>query len=319
MNLFDHSDVADRKLLEVDLKDDRVTIKRAYMRLALKLHPDKSIDARGSDGFIQLHLAYQRILHRMDAPITHACMIESMMPHLTSLLMQLMGFLVAFMQSQDQAVHTKEWCRGIHHVDTCSDHKPPTLVVNIDVSLDDVYHARVKKLIVKVNKHGVDWGYRKIMIPLVTHLPSHFFEGMGDESDMTGDVCVNVHVQDHVSGVHVDNLIDCFDLHITVETNVRDLIIGKLITLKDIPGGELQVWYGGSENAATFTIIRNRGLPYLKDGLICRGDLYVFFDMCLPSRPSDHLMNLHSHEIRIVLDMLVTPNLEQDSSAESSQ
>lgn len=305
----DPSDVFDRNLLGVHPHDDKAKIKRAYMDLALKLHPDKLADTHDSSRFVDVHQAYHRILQRLDNghDNQHHLDLATVIPLVELLLVRMMAFFLLFLQRQSE-VGEDDWeASSVRHC-TCA--KPPTLVIDIDVSLDDVYHARVKKLVVRVNRKGLDSICRKIMIPLMTYVPTYYFPGMGDESDVNGDVSVNVQVKGHVSGVQIDKLINFFDLHLTVRTNLRDLVFGRMITLRDIPGGDYDVWYGGRDIAPSFKIVGNRGLPYMKDGVVCRGDLYVFFDMCMPVRPAQEMMDVHQQQIKEVVDWMVGDELE---------
>lgn len=177
--------------------------------------------------------------------------------------------------------------------------KPTDVVVDIVVTLDDLYHARTKKLVLRVKSARESSGMllRKFLIPLANHETTYTFIGQGDETAATdqtfisGDVVVKIAVAPHITGTQADVLVNRFDLHVSVKTTVYDFIRGRTILIPDMPGGDVQLHYGGKDKTpVAHTVIAGRGLPFVSNNVRCRGSLYVFFQLQLPKRPAQDLL-----------------------------
>lgn len=269
------SDESDRRTLGVSLDADQAVVKIAYKRAALRLHPDK-INGN-NNAFVELHHAYRRIIARLDEAarpdgkyiVPQTCLIA-------------IRLIATWLAAQAAAG------------------PPETLHVDIVITLEDLYDARVKKVILGVHRRfGASLHRRKLLLRLLkftsTNTNIFTYPKMGDQAAHPGlpdgDVQVSVSVAPHPSGMHMDDVLNRFDLHLTVPTTMTDFLYGRDVLVTDVPGGDICVRYGGGEEGDTpqsCTVLRGRGLPHSDDNgsTVVRGDLYVFFSMLAPRTPS---------------------------------
>lgn len=287
---------SDRQLLGVSLDAPVSEIRRAYFRAALRHHPDKTL-GKETGAFVAVQQAYHRLLeHDSAAAISpkHGCKSEALVTStapLGSVLLQMMLILLQMFGGPHVVgeVDRVEMPRN----------KPDDITETIVVTLDELYHARVKKVVLKVRDYDGRFIHRKFLIPLLDHKVCHRFTGMGDVGrveDGNGDVNIFIEISDHPSGVRADKVLNPFDLHVSVPTSLHDFVYGRDVHVMGLPGGEVSMRYGGSEQAPkSHVVIHERGLPFMINEIgegtanslktYCRGRLYVFFDLQLPVLP----------------------------------
>jgi hypothetical protein len=176
------------------------------------------------------------------------------------------------------------------------------LEVDISVSLDDVFHARVKKVVLSVLRFD---GPRRapasqvLFVPLRAYADSYEFRETGDElaPGVRGSVRVNLTVTPHPV-YSVDSVCCRHDLHASVDVDPFEYYYGKQVILPHFSGLSLDVSHPGfathedTRRLWRVRVFHRHGLPYFDaDGEHARGDLYVFFDLKLPDLGPDHLLD----------------------------
>lgn len=327
-----HQDLADREALGVTRGATFAEVRKAYLKAALRHHPDKTRNG-GTVEFVRLQQAYHRIVARLPCHVDRSDELPSgvempmgdydnvvlSLPLVCSVAMHMvMMFWYVINRPEPE-------CRvRARHQDHEADGKPETIIETITVTMDDVYHARVKKVVLNVRSRGGGYIHRKLLVPLLHHRSPYVFLGMGDEGRKDGDVQIHVKIAEDPSGVRLDDMFDPNDLHVSVPTSLYDFVYGRDIQLEHLPGGDVSFRYGGSEtDPRSHEMVPGRGLPYEYDyedaeseALAhgdsalrvrarprARGNLYIFFDLQLPVRPSP-LMTICSAQCRAIIAAL---------------
>lgn len=322
----------DRRILGVAWDANPQDVRKAYLRGALHNHPDKT----GTDPkvFIELQQAYHRLLERQETPHDHeaGCNARLLLQLLCCLVFRMMNFWTALQRYKNSVSQNQDWDQNEwnqNHIRQELAVKPLSIVVDIVVTLEDIYYARVKKLVLRVksNQNGGCLLLKRVLIPLLQNKTCYMFDGMGDEAEsggVLGDVVVNVVIAPHSSGAHIDENVNRNDLHVTIKTTIHDFVFGKEIVIPDIPGGEVRLWYGAGEiTPLTHVCITGRGLPHLQSRHTgehrMRGDLYVFFQLKLPKRPTVSPAELEHMSGRALLSALSCMDCRGTSSSGSSR
>lgn len=185
---------------------------------------------------------------------------------------------------------------------------------------------------------GVDYIERKMVQKQVSLLipvnadtvkeAEYVFEGMGNDSLFDGmkrgDIRVFIDMQSH-SHYSIDTVVSHYDLHANVQVSIRDYYYGRVITLPGIGGKPpMTVHYEPHApsvdkvqsdcivNHRTVRIFKGYGLPRPgatddnrriddDEEAIESGDLFVFFDLVLPSI---HRGVLDKPHVRMFFEMI---------------
>jgi hypothetical protein len=266
-------------------------VRAAYKRLALERHPDKRRDVPSSEAsrdFARLHDAFR--VASADAAKTQGLKSVVLLNAVELAKACLVWMSVVLMHGAcaQVPVNVPQWA----------------LQLTIDVTLEDVYHARVKKVSLLVLRYeGRDTSAPRrctqaILIPLRGYVDSYEFPGMGDDlspAGPRGSVHVMVRIKPHAV-YNIDTVCSRYDLHVNVSLTPEEYYYGKSIMLPHMSGTVLDVSYPGhavrplGASQSRTHICRRHGLPYhARDGGDARGDLYVFYDLALPDLPAKHL------------------------------
>lgn len=223
-------------------------IKRAYKRLALIYHPDK-----GSDGnmFQKISNSYQILIDPVKRKEYDNKNFD---------------FIFKFFDIFANII------RNVNkNVPTSSVHIPPT-VITINISLEDLYFSRIKKLIIKVNKFGTIQS-KPYYLSLLNYKSSYIFLKEGDND---GDLEIKLNIK--TNDIKIDQIVCPYDLYIERDISLYDYFYGNTFEFKHVDGN----WLHCTIKKLNTYVYQNKGLPYYdKDCGILRGKLYVFFRLNL--------------------------------------
>ena len=153
--------------------------------------------------------------------------------------------------------------------------------VTVYVSLNDLYHHKIKKIKVNV-KHGMVKKLVNVYVFLLDFKKAHIFKGKGDQDNdgLAGDLLITLQIEDHAT-CHIDTLLSLYDLHMDVTINLYQHLFANTIPI-DVFGDLINI-------KPTTAKIPNMGLPYIDKYMnIMRGDLYMFINI-------DHAPNSKRH------------------------
>jgi DnaJ-class molecular chaperone len=178
--------------------------------------------------------------------------------------------------------------------------------MDIEVALEDVFHARTKRVVIGVLRRRADGGIfercrQAVLVPLSGDRAEYKFRGVGDDAPPAllgiphasaacarGDVVVRVNVKPHPV-FSVDTVLSPLDLHATLPVSLLQHYYGADLELQH-PSGEknavLKATYQPPNPSQTRTdnyrqvrAFQGLGLP---DANGERGSLYAFLQVHLP-------------------------------------
>jgi DnaJ-class molecular chaperone len=210
-------------------------IKKAYKRLSLKYHPDKS---GSSDMFIKVNEAYQILRDRSNY-------------NFYALLMN----LIINMDMQ----------------------------LSIDVSLEEIYNAKVKKIIVQVKRENLMKNVI-LYISLLNYKTEYVFKKMGD--NRYRDIIIKINIIEHPM-IKIDNVLCIYDLYIDKYISLYEYYYGvylfiELLNIDEVYFIDQKLSY----------VIRNKGIVYQENGELKRGDVYIYFKLKLPNHDAVSLSKM---------------------------
>lgn len=261
-------------ILELDETASKEDIQAAYRRMALKYHPDKN--KNGGELFTKVTEA-KNILLAWDGPLAWDDTEQNQV--LTTLLSQLIDTMQSFVENAIKKQRCKK-DKKQKHVDKT---QPHIIRIDVEVTLDDVYLGRIKKLIIKIKGPESTTIQETLYISLFNFKPKYIFKGKGDfilDGDR-GDVYVNVNIKEHPL-VKRDTCICPFDLYIEFDMSLYDHYCRRYLALPFLNNELIEVM--DIKPGTKCACIKGKGLPYMdaKTGQDTRGELYVYFNLILP-------------------------------------
>ena len=237
--------MSDYSILGLDTNASIDQVKKAYKKLALIYHPDKN---KGCDEkFQKIKNAYENI---------------TMGVSFTNNTFDINAIIKSF-----YSFYTYTHCLFENNI-----------VIDIDVTMQDIYYHNVKKINIKV-KRGNEYTFIDLYISLLVFQNQYIFKEMGDDfifcikGKKRNDVHVNINVVEDSIVKHTD-LVNKYDIYIDKKIDFYEYLYENSF---DIEFFKEKVRVEKNEKG-TFVVIENKGLPYLdSDDNIVRGDLYVYF------------------------------------------
>jgi DnaJ-class molecular chaperone len=259
-------------------------IKKAYKQMALQHHPDKN----GGDDtkFKKINEAYQ-ILSDPDKRKMYDLRYEDDIN---------LDILYKFATILMDIVQEKLKDKVKQNIPKDCTIAP--IKIKIVVDLEDIYHAKVKKIVVKVKrKEGDTFIFKSIplYISLLNYETSYVFHKQGDESDIEGqrgDVIVDVDIKS--DNVMIDTLFCKYDLHMEYDINLYEYLYGINKTINHF-SKTIEIQKEPELGSCSLTHeVENHGLPYIdsnsEDEELKRGKLNIHFKLQVCKLPKDVLL-----------------------------
>lgn len=143
--------------------------------------------------------------------------------------------------------------------------------VPIYVSLEDLYFARLKKIVVRV-RQGEAWVAKPFLISLLNYKLHYAFLGEGDDG---GDLVLLINILPNVNGIAIDQIVSAYDLYLERDINLYEFYYGCKFEFKHVSGETIHVEKTFEDHSMNM-LMKEKGLPKY-DGNMKRGDLYIFF------------------------------------------
>lgn len=287
------------KVLGLNKEASQEDIKRAFRRLALQHHPDKN---EGNDiEFKRINEAYQ-ILSDADKRKVYDMKYEDNIN---------LDILSKFASILMNIVHDKlkERVKQTSQVS-----KPSPIILTMSVDVEEIYNAKVKKLIVKVKRRnpcgGFNFERKPLYISLLNYKDEYVFAGQGDDAEngqgeYRGDIVVKLDIKSTTPNeVNVDTMFCKYDLHMECKMSLYEYFYGidtrvpyfnnETINIKVIPSARHNIHSDDYYNYVHE--VNDKGLPYvekneedLDEAEVKRGKLFIYFKLSIDTMSIDKL------------------------------
>lgn len=230
-------------ILECDKSDSLSTIKAKYRKLLLRHHPDKN-GGMNSDKFVEINQAFKSLTEKKSKSI-----------------------VLDFRQTARNML--------LHFFMRM---KPRDIVLNVKVTIRDVYFGITKKITYVRFKGGVKTK-DTVYINLHNFENEYVFKSFGDENPIA-NTCGDLHVKviidyQEYTNCRVDNILDEYDLTVTFNIDLHEYFVGLQEHHKFIVQLPEFLQHVPHVNGMSFSL-PNKGLPFETDeGIFERGDLTV--------------------------------------------
>lgn len=249
--------------LDPDLTYTSTDVRRIYKELALKCHPDKSHKEADNQRFIKLKDAYDVVIYAIEFPSVHHAALLLTMIHI----MQMAN------------IHKVEQSRSSNHV-------RPT-VIRYETSLESVYNEEVIVIPYPIKTYDGRFRVDKAVVNLADMKDTYTFKSGGDfiDENTRKDLVLHLSTKSHPD-FKVDSVVCPHDLMMDFPIDLYNYycrkqwiisVFGRLVDISYEPGLMVKR-------------IPDAGLPFRTDtGISMRGDLYIYFNLVLPSMEEPHL------------------------------
>jgi DnaJ-class molecular chaperone len=180
------------------------------------------------------------------------------------------------------------------------------IVLSINVSLDDLYYHRIKRI--TFNRFRNSKNEKKVLfISLLNYELLYRFQNQGDEDKDVegcyGDVVILLEIEEHPLFL-LDVSLDKYDLWVESEIDIYEYYFGKSLCLKLLNGDEKEVHIEKFDQTSMSYIIKNEGLPFYieKTDTLVYGDINIIFRLKLKPMKVEYKNKIE--EIKNVLSLL---------------
>lgn len=285
-------------ILHLNRNASQDDIKKAYKQLALQHHPDK----KGGDDieFKKINEAYQ-ILSDPDKRKMYDVRYEDNVN-----LDILYNFATVLMGIVQEKLNEKLHSSTTQKKNNDNNYIVPPIVLKVNVDLDDIYHAKVKKIIVKVKRREENKYVFKsvpIYVSLLNYEQQYIFDKQGDDNEkdingQRGNIVVNIEIKSEIlPNVSIDTLFCKYDLHMQCDMTLYEYFYGFNKSY-DLYGNNVNVntdpLESALDNGYYIVELDDYGLPYIDDtdetNTIKRGKLFIHYKLKLARVPRDVLL-----------------------------
>ena len=176
----------DYKVLGLKLGATKEDIKAAYKKLSLKYHPDKNKDCKNYDDFIKITESYKRLTDVYEFKLN-----DDDFNFYINTYIDIIKYLYGVIKNK-----WIEKTATLYKTDT----KSKDIIINLDVSISDIYNGVAKKIKIKVLRDEDNKLVLKkedLYVSLLNYKKQYLFKGKADDnlSKNNGDVIININIK----------------------------------------------------------------------------------------------------------------------------
>jgi DnaJ-class molecular chaperone len=235
-------------------------IKKSFKSLALKHHPDKN--ASDSDKFKLISEAYHVLVDPEKRSIYD----------MTSNFSDNSNFLSSMLNILKNLMNAKM-------------RKKKELELRISVTLDELYRGETKKIKVRVKRQKQEFESILLFVSLINYDRDIIFEKMGDEDENGNRLNIRIllDIKDH-DEYYIDSVISKYDI---INKNYNNITLyefykSKNLILDYLDNEQINITTNFNNIDLLVIKVAEKGLLYIKDESIVRGDLFIYFKLKLP-------------------------------------
>lgn len=275
-------------------------IKAAYKKMAMLYHPDKCLNnPEAGDKMKYINVAFD-VLSDAEKRYIYDCEQNSTPEGVDFDWTNISKFFEKLVNNIPKKQKAKD--------DMESKVKKENVCLNLDISVDlhelCTHQPPVKKIVVKVlryvdNKKTIK---KKVLyIHLLNYELEYMFKNDGDEISpgVFGDICVKISIVPY-GNYYVNDIFSKYDLYLDYKVSLYDYLYGLKESINHIDGtSKFEIEYDYKKQLSRK--YEGLGITYFDNetGNIRRGDLYVFFNLKLPTTIQDSVLaELSSNVVR---------------------
>lgn len=260
------------EVLELNRTASDDDIRNAYKRLALKYHPDKPTG--NEDKFKQVSQAYQILTDPFKKKVYDTQFDEDKLNTINDFISTFTATLFTTLhENLQEKLASKQVSK-----------KPNVISLKLEVDIEDIYKAAVKKLVVKI-KDESSYVKKSVYISLIDYDTKYIFEGRGDKTNgICGDLEVTLSITSNIlPNVFIDEIAK-HDLVMYHEISIYEYYYGFSRQIRYYNNEVLSVchipWQMDIERCGSYRyVVKEKGLPYLDDEEEKRGNLNIYFSV----------------------------------------
>ena len=228
-------------LLEIDENCSIDEIKKAYRRLCLKHHPDKTKN-QDSEHFLRITKAYEDVIKAKETNIK---------------------FFIMF----------------VYFINNFG--KDHNVVINLKLRIDDIYNNAIKKIYYKRVEENLEKKSQMFYLELCGWKEQYVIDGYGDFNIITkkyGDLVINIELSyENYTHLHINKIVNLYDVYTEIEINLYEYYYGVKRTMTYFNNEQIQLNFLPYKDGET-QMIEGKGLMNDDDE---RANLYIFYKVNL--------------------------------------